>query len=172
MIDDVISREGGFVNHPDDRGGATNYGITQATLSAWLGRRARLAEVQNLDIDTARAIYARRYLSAPRIDTLTQRIVPFVFDTAVLHGPRSAIRLLQRVLNRAGFGKVCVDGVIGPQTRKACEAADRVMGPYLLDALCEQRRAIYHRIVARNPSQKVFLRGWLNRLKHFKDETS
>lgn len=172
MIGDILRREGGYVNHPADRGGPTNYGITQRTLSGWLGRPASVEEVRTLDEATAREIYERNYLAGPRIDTLPDRVVPFVFDGAVNHGPRRAVMLLQSVINQAGFGPVSEDGLIGPKTRTAVEKADAEMQDWLLAALVEERRNFYRRIVAASPSQQVFLRGWLNRLNEFDVEVA
>lgn len=170
LLDEVIAREGGFVHHPADRGGPTKYGITQRTLSEWLGRPATVDEVWQLDEETAREIYVTRYLAGPRIDTLPPEIVPQLFDMAVNHGPRRAVRILQEVLGLAGW-RVDVDGVIGPQTRKAAfEARDR-MGPFLANAIADQRANFYRRLVAADPSQRVFLRGWLNRAEAFKVPT-
>lgn len=167
MIGDVLRREGGYVNHPADRGGPTNFGITQATLSAWLGRPAGVEDVKALDEATAREIYEVRYLTGPRIDTLPARVVPFAFDAAINHGPRNAVRMLQRVVNEAGFGPGDVDGVVGPQTRRLAEQADAAMDDFLLAALVEERRNVYRRIVAAEPSQAVFLDGWMNRVAEF-----
>ena len=114
LLDEVIAREGGFVHQPADRGGPTKYGITQATLSEWLGRPATVEEIRQLDEETAREIYVARYLAGPRIDTLPSAIVGQVFDMAVNLGVRRAVRILQEVLGLAGL-RVDVDGVIGPQ---------------------------------------------------------
>ncbi len=167
MISEILRREGGYVNHPADRGGPTNMGITQRTLSAWLGRDASIDEVRNMDEATAREIYERNYLSGPRIDTLPPEIVPFVFDASINHGPKSAVRVVQRVCNEAGFGPGDVDGVIGPQTRAMAEKAQRDMGPFFLAALCEDRRNVYRRIIANDSSQQVFEAGWMNRVAEF-----
>lgn len=167
MIDDVIRREGGFVDHPRDRGGPTNFGITQATLSSHLGRPASVAEVRALSGETARQIYRRDYFEAPRIGALPARIQPFVFDTAVNHGVPRAIRLVQQVCHDAGFGPLAVDGVCGPRTQGAAAEAERVMGDWLLAALVEERRNFYYAVIERNPGQRVFLQGWLQRLAEF-----
>jgi lysozyme family protein len=167
MIDDVIRREGGFVNHPQDRGGPTNFGITQEALSRYLGRPASIDDVRRLSRMRAREIYRRDYFERPRIDQLPQRIQPFVFDAAVNHGPGRAIRFVQQVCDAAGFGPLTLDGQCGPRTRQAAAAADRAMGDWLLAALVEERRNFYLALVERDPGQRVFLRGWLNRLAEF-----
>lgn len=167
LLDEVIAREGGYVHHPADRGGPTKYGITQRTLSEWLGRPATVDEVRRLDEEAAREIYVARYLAGPRIDTLPSEIVGQVFDMAVNHGPRRAVRLLQEVLNLAGW-RVNIDGVIGPETRRSAFEAEAAMGPFLANALADQRANFYRRIVAGDPSQRVFLDGWLARADAFR----
>ena len=167
MVADILRREGGFVHHPADRGGPTNFGITQRTLSAHLGRTATVEEVRALSADLAAEIYGRDYFLAPRLDGLPERIQPFVFDSAVNHGPRRAVRLVQQVCDSAGFGPIATDGVCGPQTRRAAAEADRAMGDWLLAALVEERRNLYRQIVAGDPGQRVFLDGWMNRIAEF-----
>ena len=90
-----------------------------------------------------------------------------MFDSAVNHGPRRAVRLVQQVCNGAGFGPIAVDGICGPQTRQVAVEADRAMGDWLLAALVEERRNLYREIVAGDPSQHVFLDGWMNRIAEF-----
>jgi lysozyme family protein len=167
MIDDVIRREGGFVDHPADRGGPTRFGITQKTLSRYLGRAAGKEEVRSLARDVAADIYRRAYYLEPRIDATPASIRAFMFDSAVNHGPRRAIRLLQQVCNGAGFGDLAVDGLLGPATRRQAGIAEDAMGPWLLAALAEERLMFYRQIVERDPSQQVFLKGWMNRLAEF-----
>lgn len=167
MIEDLLRREGGFVNHPADRGGPTNFGITKRTLARYLGRPVDVDEVAELSVDLASEIYRRQYFRAPRIDALPERIQPFVFDSAVNHGPRRAIRLVQQVCNAAGFGELTLDGINGPNTRRAAVEADQSMGDWLLAALVEERRNFYKLIVEIDPTQEVFLNGWFNRLAEF-----
>ena len=167
MIDDVIRREGGYVDHPQDRGGPTNFGITQSTLSRHLGRPASADDVRRLERSVAAEIYRREYFEAPHIDALPDRIQSFVFDAAANHGPGRAICFVQQVCNEAGFGPLALDGQCGPRTRQAAAEADRMMGDWLLAALVEERREFYFALVERHPEQRVFLRGWLNRLAEF-----
>ena len=167
MIDDVIRREGGYVDHPRDRGGPTNFGITQSTLSRHIGRPASADDVRRLTRAVAADIYRRDYYEAPRIDGLPRRIQAFVFDAAVNHGPGRAIRFVQQVCTADGFGPLAVEGQCGPHTRRAAIEADRVMGEWFLAALVEERRNFYLALVERDPGQQVFLNGWLNRLAEF-----
>ena len=167
MIDDVIRREGGFTDHPADRGGPTNFGITQKTLARYLGRETTREDVRRLSRELAAEIYRRVYYLAPRIDTAPRSIRAFLFDSAVNHGPRRAVRFLQQVCNAAGFGRLSVDGLMGPATRRQAAAAEKRMGPWLLAALAEERRMFYRLIVERDPSQRVFFKGWMNRLDEF-----
>lgn len=173
MIQDVLSREGGFVDHPDDKGGPTKYGITQKTLSRYYGRAATRSEVKNLSIDVAEDIFMKDYYYSPAIHTLPVVIQPFIFDSAVNHGPRRAIKFLQSVCNQAGYDPpLSLDGAVGPNTRRATEWAVDEMGDVLLEALIEERKNFYFVIVESRPSQKVFLKGWLNRVKEFKQEVA
>lgn len=157
LIDRLMSREGGYVDHPDDRGGPTNYGITQATLADWRSEPVSAADVQDLMPDEARAIYRHRYWTGPGFDRLDIHplTAEIVFDAAVNHGPRTAVRLLQRA---AG---VADDGLIGPITRRAASAAS----PRDLTARLLAHRGLYYgEIIGADPSQDVFRNGWANRL--------
>jgi lysozyme family protein len=173
MIDDILRREGGFSDHPNDRGGPTKYGITIHTLSRYLGRPAQRHEVQSLSVEIARDIYERIYYINPRLDKLPESIQPFIFDSAVNHGPQQAIRFIQSVCNQAGYlPPLAVDGIMGPNTLKGVEWAEQEMGDLFYKALIEERRNFYYTIVKFRPSQKVFLKGWLNRIKEFEKEAA
>jgi lysozyme family protein len=168
MISNILRREGGFVDHPADRGGPTKYGITIKTLSGYLGRAALRQEVEALSEAVARDIYERDYYVSPRVDRLPASIQPFIFDCAVNHGTRRAIKFVQSVCNEAGYQpRLSVDGAMGPNTKKAAEWAEARMGDVLLKALIEERRNFYRAIVAARPSQEVFLKGWMNRVEEF-----
>lgn len=167
MVEEILRREGGYVNHPNDRGGPTNMGITQKTLSSWLGRPASIDDVKRLDKETAKEIYITNYLSGPRIDTLPHDIVPQVFDISINSGPRTAVKIVQKTINLSGFGPIGADGVMGPKTRNAAEAANNAMGHLFNNAIAYERINFYERIIERNPSQEVFRTGWINRAKEF-----
>lgn len=167
MIQDILRREGGYVDHPADRGGATKYGVTIETYSEWLGREASKAEVKAITKVTAAAIFKERYFEGPKIDRLPADIQPFMFDAAINHGGRRAIKFLQSVCKASGWPSGPIDGIAGPVTIRAAENASESMGEWLLAALVEERRMFYRLIVDRDPYQRVFFSGWMNRVAEF-----
>jgi lysozyme family protein len=126
-------------------------GVTQYTLSDWLGRQASVEEVRSLSHDTAFEIYETKYFSTPRLNTLPALIQPFMTDAAVNHGASRPIRWMQQVVNMAGFGPVDMDGVIGPQSRKATERAVGEMGAFFVNALVELRIQFFEGLAERDP---------------------
>jgi len=167
-IEEVLKHEGGFVNRAEDRGGPTNFGITKAVYEDWIGRPVSIDEIRTMDRNEAKEIYENRYLVGPRISELSDPLQTHILDIAVNSGPKTAIKMLQRVLNMAGFGPVDVDGVLGPKTRQVAENAQIEMGGYLQNAIVEERIKFYNSIVERDPKQAVFIRGWLNRANSFR----
>lgn len=160
VISGVLAKEGGFVDDALDKGGPTNRGVTAATLGAYrnLGRAATRDEVKALTEDEARAIYRARYITGPGLDALPEWLLPLVVDDAVLSGPRTAITTLQQVIG------VVADGEIGPKTVRAIAAKDPTA---LCRDLVTARVLRFARIVETNPSQLLFLRGWLSRALSF-----
>lgn len=170
MIDDILRREGGYVDHAADRGGATKYGVTQQTLAEYLGRAVTKDDVRNMDIELAREIYRKNYYYGPKIDRLPEPIQPFIFDCSINHGPLRAIKFVQQVCNAAGIADLIgVDGRMGPATERAAAETQDSLGPGFLNELIEERRRFYRDIVDRDPSQQVFLAGWMNRVNEFSE---
>ena len=151
----VLAREGGYVNDPDDPGGATNLGITQRTYDnhrAQLGMPLR--NVRNLGLEEAADIY-RMYWLRGRCSRLPAAIAFAHFDACVNHGVAAAARLLQAALG------VEVDGVIGKNT---VEAAGKRKPEEVVLQMISRREALYDAIVENSPSQAKFRKGWHNRL--------
>ncbi len=86
LLDDIIRREGGFVDDPTDLGGATKYGITQKTLSDFLGRPATKDEVRDLTEATARDIYRKNYVRPFDAYAQDEALYALLVDSAVQHG--------------------------------------------------------------------------------------
>jgi len=168
LIEDVIAREGGYVNDPDDPGGPTKYGITQNTLAAYLGRPVSVSEVAALTQRQAHAIYRSNYIDRPRVNLAPAPLQPFLLDSAVNHGPADAVRMLQRVLSDVGTLELAIDGVMGPQTAEAARVTlTRTGDRLLLSSLADERRRLYLRLTAERPALKKFLAGWIARADSF-----
>lgn len=172
MIADVIKKEGGYVNHPADKGGPTKYGITLTTLEAWRKADLEAHDVELLSRSEAAEIYEQNYYIAPGINKLPENIQPLVFDMAVNHGAKRAAKLLQSELLAIGyysFGKV--DGVIGPNTIKAAQRAIVIHGDGLIDKLVDRRIGFYKAIIEEDPIQAEFENGWIARAESFRTKT-
>ena len=137
IADQILDREGGYVNDPDDPGGPTNHGVSLATLRR-LKRdidgdgRVDARDVKALGRDGAKAIFLSEYYRRPGLDLLPEPLRPQLFDMYVNSGD-AAVKILQRLLNDMGQ-KLAVDGVIGPRTQAAAELAASIAGDYLADA--------------------------------------
>ncbi|MEH3144411.1 MAG: hypothetical protein PGN34_03470 [Methylobacterium frigidaeris] len=147
----VLRHEGGYVDHPDDPGGATNLGVTIGTLGDWLGRPATKAEVRALTVATVAPIYRARYWTAIQGDALPAGLDYAVFDFAVNSGPARAIMALQRA------ARVADDGVLGPITLTAVGSRSSVD---LVQRVCADRLAFLRRLSA----WRSFGRGWQRRV--------
>jgi len=148
----VLAFEGGYVDHPDDPGGATNLGITRETLARYRGRPVSKTEVRALDVTTARDIYRRFYWDTLRCNDMPAGVDLALFDGGVNQGTGRAARLLQKALN------VGVDGIIGPVTLGGVRDADPRK---LLDEFMALRMQAYGRL---SRLFRTFGLGWSRRL--------
>lgn len=175
---EIVAREGGYVNDPDDPGGATKFGVTIGTMQR-LGidltgdGRVTEADVRALSREKAEEIFVRHYFDAPGLGQLPQAIQASVFDMAVNAGPGQAIRLLQRLLNEMGQ-TVAVDGVLGPQTIAAAHAAQAAAPAHFADAYGIARRNHYYALADARPASRKYARnrqggkgGWIRRAEEF-----
>lgn len=169
LIDELIAREGDFVDHPADKGGPTRWGITQAVAR----RNGYMGDMNTLPRNVAAAMYKRVYWHAPafdKLDRLAPKLAAEMFDTGVNMGTETAVRFLQRALNalnRNGrdYPDISVDRKIGPETLRAVQAFFRRRGPaaeqVLIKAIDALQGAHYVRLAENRPSQEAFLYGWL-----------
>lgn len=168
-IDELIDREGGYTDNPADKGGPTNFGITEAVARA----EGYRGDMRRLPRDTAAAIYRRRYWTAPGLDKVA-RIAPTVaaelFDTGVNMGPATAASFLQRALNALNRGAsdypdLRLDGAIGAVTLAALAAfiARRTASGenVLIKAIDALQGERYLTLAERRPADEAFLYGWL-----------
>jgi peptidoglycan L-alanyl-D-glutamate endopeptidase CwlK len=148
--------EGGYVNNPSDKGGPTNFGITQATLAQWRGTPVSIADVQNLTYEEALAIFARNYWAPIYGEDLPDGVALMTYNTAVNSGPGRGALFLQRALRKQGLA-VDLDGAIGPQTLAAVAQADPAV-------LIQHYASVSRDFYLAQPNFDVFGKGWLNRL--------
>ncbi len=159
----VLENEGGFSDHPRDRGGATNLGITLRTLAEWQGlayddldpggKEKLLAELKTLTRREAAEIYRANYWLPMRCGDLPNGVDLMVFDFGVNAGPRRSVKLLQRVTG------VIDDGSVGPKTLAAVCAANPLD---LIGELADERLAYYRSL----DNFDAFGNGWTNRTRH------
>ena len=173
----IVGREGGYVNDPDDPGGATNFGVTIHTmrrLGLDLDRDGDIdnADVRGLTRAQAEEIFVRHYFHLPRIAMLPDPLQASVFDMYVNAGG-NAVKILQRLLRDMGQA-VDVDGVIGPQTVAAARAAARAAPGHIADAYGIARRNYYFRLADQRPASRKYARtraggkgGWIKRAEEF-----
>ena len=180
MAEEIIAREGGYVNDPDDPGGATNFGVTIHTMRR-LGLdldgdgRITAEDVRRLTRDQAVEIFLKHYFHDPRIGELPEKLQATVFDMYVNAGG-NAVKILQRLLNQMGQ-RVAVDGAIGPQTIAAAKRAAEAAPDHIVDAYGIARRNYYFRIADNRPASRKFARtraggkgGWIKRAEEFISE--
>ena len=151
-MDRVFEHEGGWVDDPDDPGGATRFGISTAMYPA--------EDIEGMTRERARELYRRDYWDEAALDMLPHGIRGTVFDMAVNAGPHRAVSLLQIALGSLQSGWLAVDGVVGPQTaRRATDAHPEL----LLHAYTTRRAGYYLDLGKRKPVMQKFMRGWLRR---------
>ena len=174
---DIVAREGGFVNDPDDPGGATKYGVTIHTmrhLGLDLDRDGDIdvQDVKMLTREQAEAIFIKHYFEKPGIARLPEPLQASVFDMYVNAGG-NAVKILQRLLRQMGQD-ITVDGAIGPQTAQAAQHAFHMAPEHLVDAYGIARRNYYFRLADRRVASRKYARtrsgqkgGWIKRAEDF-----
>lgn len=157
----IVKIEGGYVNHPLDSGGPTCYGVTIKTLSDFLGHDASEEDVKNLSLDTAKKIYKQNYWDRLKLDSVKNvNLACVLFDQSVNRGTRKVSEQIQKLVG------VPTDGVIGPASIAAINAQDPKK---LLLSFIKETQNTYTSIVSSNPSQVVFIKGWIARTHQFLD---
>ncbi len=166
----VLKYEGGYVNDPLDKGGETNRGITIGALNA--AKKQGIVPfditIKDLthDLESVRRIYDINYYKKSKSNLMSHPLAFAHFDASVNHGVGNAARFIQRTLNTFG-NSLAVDGAIGPLTIAALEKTLAVVElDVIVKVYCDIRKSFYDAIVANNPSQQKFYRGWMNRLNN------
>ena len=170
----VYVNEGGHANHPADRGGETMWGVTTATARSF-GYRGPMRDFPKNCTSAkpicADLVYTTNYIDKPGSRPMA-KIEPAVLfelvDSAVLHGPQRASMWFQASLNTLCGSALRIDGATGPRTIAAYETCQRQQGAVnlclkTLETLDGTQKRFFDQIVARDPSQRVFYRGWTSK---------
>jgi lysozyme family protein len=169
MIEATIGKEGDYVDHPDDRGGPTRWGITQAVARKY----GYTGDMKWLERETAKAIYRQKYAIDPgfaKVAELSSVIAEELFDTGVNMGPSVPSLWLQEWLNVFNqqsklYADIKEDGDIGPGTLKALgdflKARGKEGEQILLTALNCSQGDRYKDLARARQSQESFVYGWL-----------
>lgn len=171
--------EGYYSSISKDRGGETYAGISRKNHPNWAGwpliDREKLQKggklpwnykIEDYNLELHINAFYRNYWNQSRAGELkTQELADLYFDLAVNSGVGRAAQLLQMAIVRLGV-PVAIDKAIGPQTLAAVKKLDPVL---LYQALKEERKGYYERLVQKDPTQADFLQGWLRRLASFPD---
>jgi len=172
---ELLFYEGGYSNHPNDKGGKTNLGITEGTLNSakQKGLVPQDVTIHEVAPEHAYIIYNVMYYKAGRCDILPHPLAFIHFDACVNHGIGGAVKnMLQPLLNSLG-ANLKADGVIGPKTLEAVNTiinAQKAMPARQLALLYwSMRSEYYQRIIRNNPGMKVFEKGWANRMARVKE---
>ncbi len=150
------------MNHPNDRGGATNMGVTIATYEAYCkakGEAATVEKLKNLTKEEVIEILKTMFWDRCRADEIKDQSVANIIVDWVWASGVWGIKHTQRALGLAQ------DGIIGPITLRMLNDVDPMI---LFNMLKMEREAHFNRIVANDDTQQVFLKGWLNRLRGIK----
>lgn len=148
----VIKNEGDYVFDKNDPGGETKFGISKRSYPA--------LNIKDLTLEDAKKIYYRDFWQKGRFEEILDDLAATqVFDLSVNLGMQAAVIVLQRALRSVGK-TVQEDGLMGPETFSAVSSSEPRC---LLAAIKSEAAGYYRQIAAKNPSQRKFLKGWLNR---------
>lgn len=171
ITEEIVHREGGFVNDPDDLGGATSWGVTLKTLQGIRGS-ATIEDIKNLTQDEAEEIYIEHYYKKTKISKLPEPLQATVYDMQVNAG-RNAIKILQTVANQFGTN-LKADGYLGSKSIAAINEIYFDTKSHLVDAYSIARRDYYFKLGDnRSQSRKYCVTrrgkkgGWIKRAEEF-----
>lgn len=164
-FDKTFAHEGDFSNHPSDRGGPTRFGISAKAFAGYFGFEPTAPQMATLTKSAAELIAAEYYYKAPGFDKLPYSpLAEQMFDIGFNMGPSRAWKLLQSVIG------VKQDGLFGPVSWDAFDGHWFAPGGtvYVNNGLVDARLDYYDAIIKRDPTQKVFEKGWRRRAESFR----
>ena len=157
----LLVHEAGFVNHPSDPGGMTNFGVTAKVWAEWTGHDVNEKIMRNLTPADVAPLYRKKYWNVCRADELVSGLDYCVFDCAVNSGVGRAIKLLQKCVG------VPMDGGFGPTTYASVAQFKGDAAKQLIEDYCNERLEFLTSL----PTFGTFGRGWTRRVNEVKDES-
>ena len=161
----LLRLEGGYVNHPLDKGGPTKYGVI---LSVWKEHGhdkdgdgdIDADDIKKLSEEDARFIAKKIFWDYFLADHIgNESVAEFIVDWGYNSARKTVAKIVQRLVN------VEVDGTVGIQTLRAVNQADQER---LFNQLKIERKVFLNNIIRRKPDQIVFYDGWMNRVNSFR----
>ena len=160
IIPIILKHEGGYVNHPLDNGNCTNKGVTLATYRYHFGKNKTCNDLKKITTEQWNYIFRKGYWDKIKGDDINNQSIANLLCDWQFNSGIYAIKFTQRILG------VCDDGIVGDKTIAAINGYKNQK--QLFEKMLARRKKHYDDIVRKNPSQKVFYRGWMNRLNSFK----
>lgn len=178
IINRVLKHEGGFINHKNDPGGATKWGVSLR----WLQKQSDsdlidgdldndgdidVDDIKEVDKEDASRFYYKNWWNRHNYSSYEKPVGEKLFDMAINMGSEQAHKLLQRALNMLGEDLV-VDGIIeGPNTQESLTRHD---AQQIVDALCDTQLDFYQSLVEQDDKYAAFIEGWTKRAEAFRSE--
>lgn len=171
--------EGGYVNHANDPGGATNYGVSLRWLKNIGYDVNNDGDINQQDIRClteaiAKKLFIRHFWVVSKLSELPQAIATAVYDANVNMGVKQSVKLLQRACNTFIGVRLLVDGSLGPKTlARAQEICNGGAEMSLCKKTVDGRKEYYLQLASKAPyknkqgqtvNYRPFLKGWLNRI--------
>ena len=162
VIGHTLKSEGGYSNHPNDRGGETMYGITKSFMEdykyALPGGKSK--PIRDLTVDDARSLYKAMW-DKYKLGYIRDKNLAYVLNDYMINSyAGGVVKRLQRILNSRG-ASLNVDGLMGPKTLEAIHNCDL---QWLIDEIINDRYNNYRELVKIRPEQIINYAGWINRL--------
>lgn len=174
ILHSINTWEGGFVNHPNDPGGATKYGVTRRTWAKYTNRpisAVPISEIRDLTLEQAVDFYEHVTWVDYHIGSFPIEIWEVVFDLRVNHSPKGGTLILQRALRtKLTLDETSpIDGKMGEQTIQGCyHFIDKYGHNQLLNAIADKRIDYYESLIKRDEKLASFRKGWLRRANGFR----
>lgn len=162
LMPQIQKWEGGYANHPNDKGGCTMKGITIGTYREFFGDSKTCSDLKNITDEEWLNIFEEGYWNPMCANDIeNQSVANIIVDWAWMSGVKNVSKKIQTLIG------VEADGIFGKQTISKINSMD---SKDIFDKIVKRREKFYHDICEKNPSQEVFLKGWLNRLNDYEYE--